>query len=121
MPTPSRAKIKYLGPPHFHRRSVASRACLFLFLFLFRFFFCVSPCGSVYLSLSADQKQKQVGVRLFGDAFLSGKMPPHLRMAVGGLCDAGRPCHRKLHSGMSLEAKNETIASWIEHQNSLTL
>lgn len=57
-------------------------------------------------------------MRLFGHFLLSGKVPPHLRTEVDVLCD-GEPCSRTLHAGMSLEAKNEAIASWVEYQNGL--
>lgn len=57
-------------------------------------------------------------MRLFGHAFLSGEMPPLLRMEVGAIRD-GKPRYSRLHADMSLEAKKETIASWVEHQNGL--
>lgn len=57
-------------------------------------------------------------MRLFGHALLSGEMPPRLRMEVNVLRD-GKTCYRKLHADMSREANDETIASWVEHQNGL--
>lgn len=57
---------------------------------------------------------RQVGVRLFADAFLSGKMPPHLQMVV--FCANVKPSYRQLHAGVSLKEMNETIGLWIEHQ-----
>lgn len=57
-------------------------------------------------------------MRLFGHAFLSGELPPHLRMEVVVFRD-GKPCCRRLHADVPREAKEEAIASWVDHQNGL--
>jgi len=68
--------------------------------------------------LSGRTKTKKGGVRLFGDAFLGGKMPPHLRMNVYCINNA-EPQYRTLQADTPLDGMHETIALWANHQNSL--
>lgn len=78
--------------------------------------FSVALAFHFFIFHAADETGKG-GVRLFGDAFLGGKMPPHLQMAV--LRVNAEPPYRKLQADTPLDDMTETIALWANHQNSL--